>query len=321
MIALFFSYSHANEAMRNELEKHFAVMKRNGLIRAWHDRRILPGTEFDSEIMKKLEESNIILLLISADFLNSNYCYDKEMKRALEKHEKGEAVVIPVIIEPCDWKEASFGGLNALPKDGKPFSKFSNINDACLEVVEGVKKVISEKFQSEKSSVEKRPVTVTVSAHRRIESSKSRSSNLRIKKNFSDQENDDFIEKAYEHIRNYFEESLEELKRRNKHVSTKLTANGETQFIAVIYENGQVVSQCKIWLSNDFGRGTADIKYSHDTSRNSFNESLSVKNDGYIQHLKALGMAFYNYGHDRDQLSLEGAAEYYWTIFIKPLQS
>jgi tetratricopeptide (TPR) repeat protein len=109
-------------------------LKRQGVIETWHDRRIGAGKEFDSEISEHLETAQIILLLISPYFIASDYCYDIEMTSALERHKSGEARVIPVILHPCDWHSLPFGKLTAIPKDGKPVSKYPNQHDAFLEV-------------------------------------------------------------------------------------------------------------------------------------------------------------------------------------------
>jgi hypothetical protein len=92
-----------------------------GVIHDWHDRKITAGSEWKGQIDQHLNTAGVILLLVSADFVNSDYCYDIEMKRALERHDKGEARVIPVILRPVgSWQDALFGKLQALPKDGKP---------------------------------------------------------------------------------------------------------------------------------------------------------------------------------------------------------
>src|SRR3954471_1709733 len=105
-ISLFYSYSHKDEALRDELETHLSLLKRQGVIAGWHDRRIEAGTEWAGAIDKNLEEAGIILLLVSADFLASPYCWDVEVRRAMERHEAGTARVIPVILRPVDWHSA-----------------------------------------------------------------------------------------------------------------------------------------------------------------------------------------------------------------------
>ena len=108
-LELFYSYSHKDEELRDQLENHLAMLKREGVISGWHDRRISAGQEWDGEIDDHLNSVEIILLLVSSDFLASNYCYDIEVKRAMERHEAGEARVIPIILRPCDWQRAPFG--------------------------------------------------------------------------------------------------------------------------------------------------------------------------------------------------------------------
>lgn len=134
MLTVFLSYSHQDEALRNKLETHLTVLKRQSVINVWHDRRIGAGKEVHREISEQLDKADIILLLVSANFLASDYCYEVEMKRALERHERGEVRVIPVILRPCEWHEAQFGHLLAIPPDGKPISKFADQDDAFLEV-------------------------------------------------------------------------------------------------------------------------------------------------------------------------------------------
>src|SRR5438270_622311 len=116
MLTVFFSYSHRDEDLRNELEVHLSALKRQDIIQAWHDRRIGSGNDFELTISEHLEASDIILLLVSPYFIASDYCYEIEMRRALQRHNAGEARVIPVILQPCDWQHLPFGKLLAVPK-------------------------------------------------------------------------------------------------------------------------------------------------------------------------------------------------------------
>lgn len=141
-INLFISYSHEDETYKEKLEKHLGLLKRNGIIETWNDRKIIAGEEWDKKIKEELENSHIILLLVSVDFLNSNYCYDVEIERAIEKHKKNEATVIPVIIRKCDWHETEFGKIQALPKDGKAVKSFDDEDEAFFSITEGIKQSI-----------------------------------------------------------------------------------------------------------------------------------------------------------------------------------
>ncbi len=119
-IEVFFSYSHKDERLKDELVKHLSFLKRQEVITDWLDRKITAGNEWTGEIDQHLSSVQVILLLVSASFLASDYWYDVELKCATERHEAGEARVIPIILRPFDWHGAPFGKLQALPTDGKP---------------------------------------------------------------------------------------------------------------------------------------------------------------------------------------------------------
>ena len=110
-IEVFYSYSHEDEELRQQLENHLSILRRQGVITDWHYRQIGAGREWEGEIDAHLNTAHVILLLISSDFIASDYCYDVEMQRAMERHEAGEARVIPVILRPVDWEAAPFSHL------------------------------------------------------------------------------------------------------------------------------------------------------------------------------------------------------------------
>lgn len=143
-LELFYSYSHKDEELRDELEEHLAMLKREGVIKGWHDRRISGGREWVGKIDEHLNSADIILLLISSAFLASDYCYDIEVKRAMERHENREAHVIPVILRACDWHSAPFGKLQAFPKDGKPVKQWPDQDVAFLDIAKGIRRVAEE---------------------------------------------------------------------------------------------------------------------------------------------------------------------------------
>jgi len=142
-VEVFFSYAHEDRQTLERLEKHLAALIRQGEVSAWHDRMIGAGQEWAGQIDKHINSAKVILLLVSADFLGSDYCYDIEMLRAMERHAAGEARVIPVIVRPCDWQAAPFGKLQALPEGAKPISLWANRDEAFLSVVQGVRRVIN----------------------------------------------------------------------------------------------------------------------------------------------------------------------------------
>ena len=205
MVSLFFSYSHKDEDLRNELEEHLASLKRQGIVSTWHDRRITAGGDFSQAISAELEKAQIILLLVSADFLNSDYCYEQEMQRALERHKEKTAVVIPVILHPCDWHSAPFGHLRATPTDGKPISMYPNQQEALAIVARDVREACQQFIGSQT------PVTIEKKSEASNgEVSTARSSNLRIKRSFDDHERDAFLEDSYEYIARFFASSVQQ---------------------------------------------------------------------------------------------------------------
>jgi hypothetical protein len=313
MTNLFFSYSHKDEDLRNELETHLALLKRQGIISSWYDRRITAGSDIDQVISAELESAQIILLLISANFLSSDYCFQKEMGRAIQKHADGSAVVIPVILHPCDWHSAPFGHLRATPTDGKAISMHANLHEALS--------IVAKDVRAATSTMQALPETASASPISGLSISKPeqkpRSSNLRVKRKFDDHEKDVFLEDSYEYIARFFDASLDELSTRNSQFKTRFKRLDATSFSASVYENGNRVAQCSIWQGNNFHSSNIAYSQSENAPRNSFNESLSVIDDGYTLQLKPLGMQFIR---SDKPLSQQGAAEYYWEMLVRPLQ-
>lgn len=309
---VFFSYSHKDEQLRDQLDTHCAMLRRNGEIQSWHDRRILGGEAFDDKIRFELEHANIILLLISHHFLNSEYCYSVEMSRAIERSMAGSAHVLPVIAEVCDWQNSPVGKLMAVPRDGKPLSKYPNINDGFLEVVQEIRRIVKSKSPAQL------PVSVSPRIDGTVESPLTRSSNLSLRKQFTTADRDRFLFASFEYMTVFFESSLKELEARNTGIETvfrKLNANA---FTCQVYRNGALASKCQISVNALLGR-THYIYFSHELRDNTFNESLSAEANGQILYLKPSLNPFKNQGQT-NALSQEGASEYYWAMLIEKLQ-
>jgi hypothetical protein len=317
MTTLFFSYAHADEELRDRLDRHLAMLKRQGIIDVWHDRRIVPGEAINEAIATELERADLILLLVSPDFLASDYCYDREMRRALERHAAGGAQVLPVILRPCDWHEAPFGHLLATPTDGKPITKFTDLDDAFLEVTKAIRAALASRGRtagrhpkpanSEKAGGE----TLTAPA-------RPRSSNLRLKKSFTEADKDRFLDESFEFMARFFENSLDELAKRNLGIETSFKRIDAHQFTAMAYRDGKVRARCRIFM----GAFTGGIAYSANDRGvgDSYNENISVDADEQSLFLRPLGMSMHMTGSREARWTMEGAAEYYWSMFIEPLQ-
>lgn len=143
-IEIFYSYAQRDNALRNELEKHLGTLKRLRLIKNWHDQNIQAGTDWMHAVNMHLNTATIILLLISSDFMASDYCYSIEMQQALERHKQGKAQVIPIILRSVDLEGTPIASLRALPSGGKPIINWSNRDTAFTDVAKGIRKVIQE---------------------------------------------------------------------------------------------------------------------------------------------------------------------------------
>ncbi len=145
---MFCSYAHRDRIFRDQLALHLELLHRNGLIASWHDGLVRAGQEWSPQILKNLELADLILLLVSADFIASDYCYNVEMRRALERHDEGTARVIPVLIRDVDWKDAPFGKLQALPKNSKPVRHWLHRDSAWRNVAEVIRATVIEILES-----------------------------------------------------------------------------------------------------------------------------------------------------------------------------
>jgi internalin A len=137
-VRVVFSYSHKDEELRDQLETHLKLLQRQGVISTWHDRKINPGDEWKGVIDENFQRAELILLVVSADFIASDYCYEIEMKTSLERHERGEAKVFPIIVRECRWQKAPFGALQSLPRDGRAVTSWGKRDKAWTDVAGGI---------------------------------------------------------------------------------------------------------------------------------------------------------------------------------------
>jgi hypothetical protein len=148
-VEIFFSYAHEDERLMDHVRRQLVIFERQGKIVKWHDRKIPPGTEWEGQIDERLRSAHVILLFVSPHFIESRYCYDIEVMTALERHEQGDARVIPIILRPCAWEDAPFARLQALPKDGIPLTGWDDIDQAALETARGVMQAVEDLGDSE----------------------------------------------------------------------------------------------------------------------------------------------------------------------------
>ena len=324
MARIFISYSHKDDALRAELDKHLALLRREGAIELWSDHRILPGSEFDKDIAEALEAAQIILLLVSADFLASDYCFGIEMRRAMERHDAGEAVVVPVILRACDWHHSPFKHLNALPSGGREIAKWASPDDAFLDVVQGLRKLLAaHKVRDGGSTPAGKPAAARSPGMQAVvrsdRSVASRSSNLALPSEFSDEAKHEFAEQTFAYVKEYFRGSLDELQRRNPGYSGKLRDKTAVAFTAVVFKNGQRIAGCYVRLGGMMSSNGIAYSGNENSSDNSYNEILDIQTDKHSLLWRAQMGSFS--GRDSAKgLSQEGAAEHLWSMLIAPLQ-
>ena len=138
-IAVFYSYSHKDEAFCKRLQEQLEILVSNRLLTGWYDREMTAGTDWAGQIDENLDAADLILLLVSSSFLASKYCHDVEMTRALERHSTDEARVVPIILRPCLWQESRFASLQVVPRDGQPVTTWGDEDSAFLEVAKAIR--------------------------------------------------------------------------------------------------------------------------------------------------------------------------------------
>lgn len=311
---IFISYSHADEEYRQRLDTHLSMLKREGRVELWTDRRIEPGDEWGHQIRSELEAADIIVLMISPEFIASDYCWDVEVARAMERHEAREAIVVPIIVRVCDWHSAPFSKLQALPAEAKPIKKWHDLDEAYQSITDGLKKLLPQEGWGGEAAT---PSAAPGRSAEPTAASLPRSGNLSVRKEFTQRDKDKFLDETFEFIASYFEGSLQELERRNPEIETRFKRIDAQRFVATVYRQGDKAAACTIFQNSQFWRG---ISYHNgdDGSVEMLNESLSVEVDAAGLSLGSWGTGFS--GKPESKLTLEGAAEHYWSMLIRPLQ-
>lgn len=309
MPKIFISYSHRDEKTLEELHKHLVMLRRAGLVETWFDREILAGNDIDAEIKTNLDESEIFVALVSADFLASDYCYQKEMAEALARHEAGTMRVIPVIAEPCDWTSSPLGKLKALPKDGKAISTWTNANVAYLDVTKELRRML-EAGTAKDDKQTKTPLKEVFTPRT--------TRGYRIKKQFDSIDKEDFKKKSYEVIADYFKRSIDELNEVGEPIRARYEAMGNGAFTCTVLNKrmGDRTAEAHITVHAHSEGMFGEISYHFDrrSKPNTANGHIRVTSNEYEMHLS---LDSFSFSRNRDkELTAEEAAEELWKEFI-----
>lgn len=136
---VFCSYAEEDTLLLEQLERHLSPLRHEGLIMISHKRQIIAGTDWKIQVDRDLKTASLILLLVSPNFFASDYCYGIEMQQAMQRHEAGEARVLPILLNPVDWQRAPFGKLKVLPHDGVPATTWIDSNAAFADIAQGIR--------------------------------------------------------------------------------------------------------------------------------------------------------------------------------------
>ncbi len=144
-VEVFYSFAEADVSLLEQLERHLSALQREGAIATWHKRQVVAESTWHVELDRHLNTASLILLLVSSDFLASDYCYGTEMRRALQRHEAHEAQVIPILLRSCNWQRAPFAALQVLPTGAKPITMWHDRDAAWTNVVMGIRRLLGRK--------------------------------------------------------------------------------------------------------------------------------------------------------------------------------
>ena len=305
---VFISYSHKDEAALERLHTHLAVLRRDGRIDEWFDREILAGGEIDAEVGERLESSGLFLMLVSPDFLASDYCVEREMERALERHRSNDARVVPIIVEPCDWASTPLRDLKALPRDGKPVSDWTNENNAYLEVVQELRRVLEVEgvpgaAEQSEARIQQEPARFGVRRYR-------------VKRDFDEIDRNDYREAAFGIIRGYFERAVAEIDA-IEDLRGRFTSLSAGSFTCMIVNRAREHGTAHITVhrrTENLFVGDISYSFTENASPNTANGMYTIEADEYELFLSSLMTGI---GRHEERLTPEVVAEYLWEEFLE----
>lgn len=304
------SYAHEDDTYLSLLHKHLVMLRRDGLISAWFDRKILPGGEIDNEISDQLESCELFLPLVSADFLNSSYCYEAEMTRALARQRAGALRIVPIVIRPCEWLASPLAQFKALPTDGSAVSIWGNKDEAFLNIVEGLRDVLTRQ-DLEANTEEVRPSSnVRPSAARKY----------RVKRNFNEIDRRNYRERCFTEICAYFEEWAAELSGLPE-IRIQVSSEGPNRFSCIVVNDAQNRRTARISAyarSSSLGFGDIWYSFSRDQFAGSANGIFTIESNEYELYLRPImTMSMFTGSAQQEQLSPKNVAETMWRELLE----
>ncbi|SFC65958.1 TIR domain-containing protein [Flagellimonas taeanensis] len=304
----FISYSHKDEGYLDLFHRHLAQLKRDGLIGTWTDQKILAGGRIDDEVSTSLNSAQIFIAMLSPDYINSNYCYEREFQTAMEMQAKNMLTIVPIVLEPCDWKSTPFSKYKALPKDGKPVSEWSNKNNAMLDVVQNLRLLVSGEETSTIQQKSKKTVQLPT--------------NYKVKKDFDSLQKMDFQDEGFKKLKSILENNIEEINQ-IENIKARVLTSTDNTFEALIVNRNRVQSESKITINKGKDQslplmtsGSFDqsmtCKFDNGTSQNL---AYAVSHDDF--DLFWIGPLGYYFGKEQTRLSMDQICNEIWTNWLE----
>ena len=308
----FISYSHQDSNMLDMLHKHLAQLKREGIISTWTDEEIPAGRKLNQNISSALTSSNLFIALLSPDYIASNYCYDTEFKKALEMEQNGTIIIIPVILDACDWKNTPFKEFKALPKDGKPISAWENKNTAFLDIIQNIRRLIDSEASNN-------------SPHTEIKSfPKVTSRNYQVEKDFDTIQKLEYVEKTFHEVKDYLKRFIEEVEQL-ENIKTKILTENNSNFECLLVNRNKINTESQLKLTINSGNYSGifsshgnqeQISYSINNSntQRSSNKNFTLTFDKF--HLFWSENNFYS-ANPNNELGSKEIAEIIWNEWLE----
>lgn len=294
---LFISYSHADAGLLDRLHKHLAPLQREGSLAGWYDRDIRAGTRLDDEIRNELSQADVFVACVSPDYLASNYCYERELAGALQREEKRELAIVPIIFEASDWLSTPLAKFKAVPTDGKPISAFTNQNVAFLEVVSELRRLA---ITPPANGSDTRPSN--------FPANQANLSRYRVKREFDALAKRDFVEAAFNEVYKFFEASANEIAS-IPDIDVRLSPLSQDHFSCTVMNRGISRGFETIHVRRGGNWGAIDILYGENNANNTSNGGFGVKADDYQLFLTP---SMFRFSHQDERISTRDAAQMLW---------
>lgn len=305
MAHAFISYSHSDEHTVKRLQVHMAQLKREDLISSWYDGEIKAGDTLDNSIINELNRSDIFLAVISPDYLHSAYCFDVEFQQALDNFHAGKVRIVPIIAQPCDWKSSSFGKLKAIPKDGKPISDWANENNAFLNIIDELRKLVST------APVISKPSTAGAPADA--------SSRYKVKRDFDPIDLLNFRDESFELIHKYFRDAIEEINGVDQIKARFVREREKQQFTCVVTNRAKIGSTGYVSIGvqeagNHFDNAGISYALADDLNQHIYGNTFNIEYDDYSLFWTKRNVM---YGREKTKpMKAKEIAELLWDEFI-----